>query len=95
MTVDKLTTSLEKVRKVIVNGLDSSFEKPDVFEKYKWLQEQYNKLIIIEDYDIDTKTEENIKIKLRDLNEGLGSQNIHYSYTDDFYEMIRNKEKDK
>lgn len=93
MTVEKLITSLENIRKVIINGLDISFEKPDVFEKYKWLKEQYAKLIILEDFDFDTKTEENIKIKIRKLNEGLGGQNIHYSYTDNFYET-RRKRKD-
>ena len=91
MTVEKLITSLEKVRKVIVKGLDSSFEKPDVFEKYKWLQSQYNKLIILEDFDFDSRTHENIKMKIRELNENISGQNIHYSYTDNFYEMTRNK----
>lgn len=94
MTAEKLTASLEKVRKVIVNGLDSSFEKPDVFEKYKWLKEQYNKLIILKDYDFHTKTHENIKMKIRELNENIPDQNIHYSYTDSFYETNRNTKND-
>lgn len=94
MTVEKLSASLEKVRKVIVNGLDSSFEKPDVFAKYKWLKEQYNKLIILEDYDMKTETHENIKIKIRELNEIIG-QNIQYSHTDRVHEMYRNNNDDK
>lgn len=93
MTDPKLKTSLEKVRKVIVAGLDNSFERPDVFEKYNWLKKQYDKLIILNDFDFKTKSEENIKMKIRELNEGLGGQNIHFSYTDNFYESIR-KEKD-
>ncbi|HMV10070.1 MAG TPA: hypothetical protein PK325_15860 [Cyclobacteriaceae bacterium] len=92
MTPELLTESLRKVRKVIVDGLDSSFEKPEVFEKYYWLKEQYNKLIILSDFDFDTKKEENIKQKIRGLNEGIAGQNIHYSYTDNFYES-RNKKK--
>lgn len=92
MTPELLTESLRKVRKVIIGGLDSSFEKPEVFEKYNWLKEQYNKLIILSDFDFDTKTEENIKQKIRGLNEGIAGQNIHYSYTDNFYE---NRSKDK
>ncbi|MFC2118154.1 hypothetical protein ACFLSY_05895 [Bacteroidota bacterium] len=95
MTVEKLTTSLEKVRKVIINGLDSSFEKPEVFEKYKWLKDQYNKLIIIEDFDFDNKTHENIKMKIRELNENITGQNIHYNYTDNFYKMNRKTKNDK
>lgn len=84
MTEGKLIESLEKVRKVIVAGLDATFEKPDVFEKYNWLKEQYNKLIILGDFD--TKMHENIKLKIRELNEDIAGQNIHYSYTDKFYE---------
>jgi len=87
MTTDLLIDSLGKVRKVIVNGLDSSFEKPDVFEKFKWLKEQYNKLIVLDDFDFGTKTNENIKLKIWELNENIGGQNIHYSYTDSYYEF--------
>ena len=86
MTKEKLIESLNIVRKVIVNGLDTTFENPDVYEKYKWLKEQYNKLIILDDFDIENKTYENIKLKIRELNEGIAGQNIHYSYTDNFYE---------
>lgn len=90
MTPELLTESLSKVRKVIINGLDSSFEKPEVFEKFKWLKEQYNKLIILNDFDFVTKTEEHLKQKIRELNDGIAGQNIHYSYTDNFYEKRRN-----
>ena len=93
MTSQKLMTSLENVRKVIVKGLDSSFENPDVFEKYVWLKDQYNKLSILDDYDFETKTEENIKSKIRELNEGISGQNIHFSYTDNFYQIARNKKR--
>lgn len=89
MTPDMLTESLRKARKVIVNGLDSSFEKPEVFEKYKWLKEQYNKLIILSDYDFKTKTHENIKLKIKELNEGIHGHNIHFKYTDDFYDSTK------
>ena len=95
MTVEKLTASLDKVRKVIIKGLDESFEKPTVFEKYKWLKDQYHKLIILDDFDFKTKSKENIKMEIRNLNEGIAGQNIHFSYTDKFYEMIRNKKGDK
>jgi|GEM_PF-478171 len=91
MTPAKLISSLANIRKVIIKGLDSSFENPDIFEKYKWLKEQYNKLIILSDFDFESKTEENIKQKIRDLNEGIFGQNIHYSYTDTFYEQRRKK----
>ena len=89
MTNEKLKYGLGEIRKVIVNGLGSSFEKPDVFEKYKWLKDQYNNLIISNDYDYETKTEGQIKLKLRELNEDLGGHNIHYKYTDDFYATIK------
>lgn len=67
MTPELLTKSLSKVRKVIISGLDSSFEKPEVFAKFNWLKEQYNKLIILDDFDFETKAEEHIKQKIRDL----------------------------
>jgi hypothetical protein len=85
MTKEKLIESLDKVRKVIVSGLDATFEKPDVFEKYDWLKEQYNRLIILQDFDFDTKTHENIKQKIRELNEDIAGQNIHYSHTDNYH----------
>jgi hypothetical protein len=91
MTPELLTGSLRSVRKVIVSGLDSSFEKPEVFEKFKWLKDQYNRLIILSDYDIDNKAVEPRKQKIRELNEGIPGNNIHYSYTDNFYE---NRKKD-
>ena len=89
MTVEKLTRSLDKIRKVIIKGLDGSFEKPNVYDKYIWLKEQYHKLIIINDFDFETKSEENIKIKIRDINEAIAGQNIHYSYIDEFYAKKR------
>ena len=95
MTVEKLKTSLDKIRKVIIKGLDESFEKPDVFEKYKWLKDQYHKLIILDDFDYETESDENIKMKIRELNEGIAGQNVHYSYTDEFYETNRKNKRDK
>ncbi len=89
MTDEKLKSSLGKIRKVIVNGLDTSFENPSIFEKFKWLKEQYNKLIILNDFDFKTKTHENIKLKIRELNEGIHGHNIHYKYTDDFYDSTK------
>lgn len=90
MIPELLTESLRKVRKIIVIGLDSSFEKPEVFEKYTWLKDQYNKLIIISDFNFETKTEEHIKQKIREPNDGILGNNIHYYYTDNFYENRRN-----
>lgn len=92
MTSEKMISSLANVRKTIIDGLDSSFENPDVFEKYKWLKEQYNKLIILSDFNFNGKTDENIKMRIRELNDGISGQNIHYSYTDNFYNQRRKKE---
>jgi hypothetical protein len=92
MSVVNLKNSLDRVRNVIVGGLDYSFQSPQVFEKYNWLKDRYNNLIILRDYNIKDKTankEKNIKIKLYDLNENIVGQNIHYSHTDNVYEMIR------
>jgi len=37
-----------------------------------------------------TRTEENIKIKIRELNDGTAGHIIPYSYTDNFYEQRGN-----
>lgn len=67
MTDENLKESLVNVRKTIINGLDSSFEKPEVFEKYKWLQDQYDKLIILKDFDMETEIRGNIKLRIIDV----------------------------
>lgn len=89
MTNEKLKESLNIIRKVIIKGLDTSFENPGVYEKYIWLKTQYNSLIILSDFDFKTKTHENIKLKIRELNEGMNGHNVHYKYTDDFYESTK------
>lgn len=76
LTDDKLEENLRKAKKVIINGLDSCLENPNIYKKYSWLKKQYNDLIILTD---------NIKDPIRELNEGISGANIHYSYTDDFY----------
>lgn len=91
MTRERLIDSLDKVRKVIIRGLDSSFEHPDVFEKFNWLKEQYNNLIILEAHSSSPTTAQNVKIKIRSLNENIAGQNIHYEYTDSFYEKKRSQ----
>lgn len=91
MTQESLVKSLDSIRKTIIAGLDDSFEHPDVFEKYNWMKEQYNKLIIFDDFNFETKTEEYVKMKIRPLNENIAGQNIHYSYTDNFYEKKRSR----
>ncbi len=79
ITKDDKILSLKNIRKTIINGLDSSFEQSDVFEKYKWLKGQYNDLIILSDFDCDNKTHENIKTKIREVKE---DHNIHFSQVD-------------
>jgi hypothetical protein len=76
----RLKDELAVIRKNIINGLDFSFENIEVFLKYKWLAEQYNKLIIFDDGN---------KNIIYDVNEVDNSHNIHYSNID----SIRNKDK--
>lgn len=90
MSSERLRESLDEIRKFIINGLDQSFENPDIFDKYKWLKEQYEKLIILSDCIFEKQTQENIKLRIRELNEGIGGQNIHFSYTDNFHVRHRN-----
>lgn len=81
MTDEKLKKSLKNIRKTIINGLDTSFENPEVYEKYKWLENQYAKLIILKDFNMKTKTHQNIKLEIRGVTDH--SQNIHYKDLND------------
>ena len=76
MDKDKMRDELEKIRQVIIQGLDSFFQDPQIFRKYYWLLNQYNNLVILED---------NIKNEIIELNKGISRSNIHYSLTDEFY----------
>lgn len=76
-----LSERLSKIRKVIVKGMDTSFEYPEIFEKYRWLKNEYNGLYV----------EDNVKVKIRGLNEGIPGQNIHYIYTDNAYEDMKKR----
>jgi len=76
-----LKKNLNKIRKNIIEGLDNSFENPEVFEKFNWLKTQYNNLIIFK----DSTSDEEIKKPIKELNENISGQNIHYSYRDKFY----------
>lgn len=94
MTPEILTKKMDVIRGVIIQGLDSSFERPEVFEKYKWLKEQYEKLIILDDFDSETKKETkstDIKKKLYDLDESVSRNNIHYSVAEDFHKTWRKR----
>ena len=68
----RLETSLNNAKKTIIDGLDSSFEYPDVYEKYLWLKKEYQDLIIL-----DAK-----KPEIFNLGYNHDGHNIHYAYTD-------------
>lgn len=75
---------LKKIRNVIVKGLDFSFESPGITNKYQWLKEQYNKLIIF-DNDINKSGYLLEKIIEHDNVNVDAGQNIYYSYAEDVY----------
>lgn len=79
LSKNELTSGLERIRQTIIRGLDLSFEDPEVFLKYKWLKRQYNRLLILNESD-----EEQFP-KIKELNPKITNGNIHYQYTDDFY----------
>lgn len=76
LPIDKFNEDLKKCKKTIIKGLDSGFSNPRVHSKYKWLKNEYKNLIIFED---------KIKEEIKELNEDITGNNIHYSYTDNFY----------
>jgi hypothetical protein len=73
----KMKTGLKKIRKTIIDGLDSTFQQPDIFSKYVWLKDQYNELIILTD---------GLKSKIHKLSDN--GHNIHCKFTDE----INNKD---
>lgn len=74
-----LKYNLDIIRNRLIDGLDMSFSKPEVFLKYKWLMDQYNELIILED---------KVKKPIHDVKLADSHLNIHYSPID----QLRNRE---
>jgi hypothetical protein len=77
----RLKRELKKVRKTIITGLDDHMESAETHQKYLWLKKEYEKLAIL---NID-------KEKIYEINEGLGGHNIHYSYSNNYYENQQTK----
>lgn len=48
MRKGRLESNLKRAKKTIIEGLDDSFEFPDVHEKFLWLKKEYDDLIILE-----------------------------------------------
>lgn len=82
ITQEKLTKSLNKIRRVIIAGLDLSFEKTQVYEKYKWLANQYEKLVILDYIDFKTKERTKLKFEIHNIEDADSEHNIHFSYID-------------
>ena len=82
LPVNRFYDSLKRSKETIINGLDSTFQNPKIYDKYKWLKNQYKNLII----------KENLKEEFYDLNEGIQGNNIHYSHTNNYYNSKNNKE---
>lgn len=68
----RLETNLNRAKKTIIDGLDDSFELPEVHEKYLWLKKEYEDQIILEAQ----------KPKIFELGYNHDGHNIQYSYTD-------------
>jgi hypothetical protein len=76
MTNSQLIDELDKIKQTILTGLDANLETPDIYEKYLWLKDEYQKLIIIPD---------ELHVKFYNLNEGISGNNIYFKTTDEFY----------
>lgn len=78
MTDKQLTEHLDLIRNVIIKGLDSNFNNPNVYEKYAWLKEEYEKLIIFNDNKV-------IKKNIIDQQRAESRHNIHFGYINSIY----------
>lgn len=72
---DTLKNALWDVKKAIMKGLDDNFECPNIYEKYLWLLERYNELII---FDMDKK-----QIYTTDIPDSR--HNIHFTVINEYY----------
>ena len=70
-----LKNALCDVKKTIMKGLDDNFECPNIYEKYLWLLERYNELII---FDIDKN-----QIYTTEIPDSR--HNIHFTTVNEYY----------
>lgn len=80
MTAVELKSKMDIVRKLIFAGMDAGFELPDVYLKYSLLKDQYKGLYI---------SAHDAHLPIRNLNEDIPGNNIHFKYTDDFHHKKR------
>lgn len=85
LTPKLLKDKLDTIRNYIVTGFDEVFESYNVYQKYLCLKKEYNSLCILDDVNILSGESLPIKLKLYDINENIYGGNIHYEYTDKFY----------
>jgi hypothetical protein len=70
ITQEALKKRLRESKSTIIKGLDDNFDNPNVFKKFQWLRDEYNKLIILD----------NCYEKIYDTEIADPRHNIHYSY---------------
>ena len=80
MTPLILKDNLDKIRKTIIQGLDSNFEHRDVFDKFKWLKDEYNSLIIFNPTQMDEHYPLQVKDSIPNIKEINSSRNIYHEY---------------
>ena len=85
LSAQVLKDKLDVIRKYIVTSLDDVFENNNIYQKYIWLKNEYNSLCILDDENITSGDKFVIKKEIIELNKSLKEGNIHYHYTDDFY----------
>ena len=85
----KFIEMYDQVKKVIIDGLDESMCNVRVFEKYRWLKNEFNSLAIIDD-----EVYGQINFNISDVGLADSRHNIHYSYINDLYDNSqRNNQK--
>ncbi len=75
-----LKNNLDKIRSVIIQGLDSNFEHRDVFEKFKWLKEEYNNLCILDPTPMEEHYPMKIKQNIPSIKDINSLPNIYHEY---------------
>ena len=80
MTPVILKNNLDKIRRVIIQGLDSNFEHRDVFEKFNWLKGEYNNLCILDPAPIEEHYPMKIKQDIPSIKNINSLSNIYHEY---------------
>ena len=76
---EKLLDLIQCHKKVIIQGLDANMCNSRVYEKYKWLKDEFNDLTVL----LDDEQGELVDFRIVEPMERNRGHNIHFSYVNE------------